>query len=171
MAVFQQAVLGGSGGVDDLVDGAHRVSADICLDDLPGRVKSLVLAGLDAAPELIQLDVDLMLEDRPATLLLGIVCGELPQLREIVGDLLESLLVGIEIFGISGDKEAALASLGVLNCPFEGLGCRHHLDGMGDPLLASFQLRHIAGDLEDLDPHQHERGYQDQGQSLPQGPL
>ena len=45
LVVLQQTIFCRSGGVDDLFDGAHGVGADICLDDPPGSVKSVVLAG------------------------------------------------------------------------------------------------------------------------------
>ncbi len=169
LTVLQQSILGRSGSIDDLLDGAHGVGADIGLDDLPGSVKTFVLTGIDGAFQLIQLDLDLMFQDRPSALLLGIVRGELLQLREIVGDLLHTLFVGIEIRGVSGDQESALASLGVLNRTFECLGRINDLDGMGNPVLAPSQLRDIPGNFIDLKPNENDGRYEDQDQSLPQG--
>ena len=79
LAVLQQAVLSRDGSIDQLVDAAHGIGADICLNDLPGGVKSLGLPGVYGAFQLVQLDIDLMLQNRPSTLLLGIVRRELLQ--------------------------------------------------------------------------------------------
>jgi hypothetical protein len=56
-----------------------------------------------------------MFELRPAALLLGIVGGESLQRRQEGWDLLDARSIGIEIGLITGDHEAALAALGILD--------------------------------------------------------
>jgi hypothetical protein len=167
--VLQEAVLSRDGSIDQLVDAAHGIGTDICLNDLAGGVKSLRLLGVYGAFQIIKLDIDLMLQNRPSTLLLGIVRRELLQSCQKFWDRPHTLRVGIEISRISGNQEAPLPSLRILNRPVQPLSRRNHLHGVGDEVLASPQLRDIAGDLVNLQPDEHEGGYKDQCQSLPQG--
>jgi len=168
LAVLKQAVLSRDGSIDELVDAAHGIGTDICLNDLLGGVKSLGLLGVYGAFQLITLDIDPMLQKRPSTLL-GIVRRELLQSCQKFWDRLHTLRVGIEIRRISGNQEAALNSLCILDRPLERLRRRNHLYGVGDEVLASPQLRDIAGDLVNLQPDEHECRYEDRCQSLPEG--
>jgi hypothetical protein len=128
LSALQENALGRLGGNDDLVNGAHRLDADIRLHDSPSGVKAGVAAGVDCTFELVELDVDLLLEDQPTALLLRIVNGKGLQLGEAGRNFFDSGLVRFKIRSISRNKEAALTSLGVLQGTFKRLGRCNNFD-------------------------------------------